>query len=256
LKFGNLKMAVAAYNAGPFGVQQAMAEGGREWERHLPEETQGYLRRIEAGLKDYAQLVGLPPDATEVSNWLKLAQDIVGQGSNLANLLAQREQQRREARFGGLMSIVQELPTLLRRALPPTEYLPGAEPGGVYEHFARMAGLPFTPIRTASIPSVSVPLGALWAAAEGLGAPTEGEGLLRLYLDKLNQVDVSRFTEEAQRLLDEGVDVWQLLASAGFSGSTGPDESTPKWLKSLGRALGIYTGSNLKPAPAQEATVP
>lgn len=44
--FGNLEYATAAYNAGQFGVQTAIAQGGENWRQFLPEETRIYLANV------------------------------------------------------------------------------------------------------------------------------------------------------------------------------------------------------------------
>lgn len=46
---GDVRKAVAAYNAGPGRVQRAVEKGGEAWERRLPAETQNYMRTVLAG---------------------------------------------------------------------------------------------------------------------------------------------------------------------------------------------------------------
>lgn len=43
---GNQRMALAAYNWGEGNVQKAIKEHGNEWERYIPKETKGYLKKI------------------------------------------------------------------------------------------------------------------------------------------------------------------------------------------------------------------
>ena len=43
---GDIAKALAAYNAGPGGVQRAVEQGGREWRKYLPAETRKYLDTI------------------------------------------------------------------------------------------------------------------------------------------------------------------------------------------------------------------
>lgn len=44
--FGDPEKAVAAYNAGPGGVQRAVQKGGENWKNYLPAETKGYLQSV------------------------------------------------------------------------------------------------------------------------------------------------------------------------------------------------------------------
>lgn len=47
-QFGNdHRKALAAYNAGPGRVSKLIQQYGEEWEQHLPQETKGYLNKIE-----------------------------------------------------------------------------------------------------------------------------------------------------------------------------------------------------------------
>ena len=43
---GNVRQAVAAYNAGPGRVTRLIQEKGTQWEKALPDETIDYLRKI------------------------------------------------------------------------------------------------------------------------------------------------------------------------------------------------------------------
>jgi murein DD-endopeptidase MepM/ murein hydrolase activator NlpD len=46
---GDVAKGLAAYNAGAGTIQQAVRAGGTAWQRHIPEETQAYLRIVQPG---------------------------------------------------------------------------------------------------------------------------------------------------------------------------------------------------------------
>lgn len=50
---GDVRKAVAAYNAGPRGVRNAL-RAGDDWEAHLPKETRGYLQSVLGGSRGVA----------------------------------------------------------------------------------------------------------------------------------------------------------------------------------------------------------
>jgi membrane-bound lytic murein transglycosylase F len=43
---GDVRKAIASYNAGLGRVMKAVTAGGASWEAHLPDETKGYLKKI------------------------------------------------------------------------------------------------------------------------------------------------------------------------------------------------------------------
>lgn len=45
-RFGDTRMALAAYNWGPANVAKAVKKYGDEWDQHLPKETENYINRI------------------------------------------------------------------------------------------------------------------------------------------------------------------------------------------------------------------
>lgn len=47
--FGDPMLAVAAYNAGPARVRQAVQEGGQDWLAHVPAETRDYVAKVMPG---------------------------------------------------------------------------------------------------------------------------------------------------------------------------------------------------------------
>lgn len=47
--FGDPAMAVAAYNAGPQRVRQAVERGGENWQAHIPAETRAYVQNVMGG---------------------------------------------------------------------------------------------------------------------------------------------------------------------------------------------------------------
>lgn len=98
---GDTRRAVAAYNAGPGRVQQAVQRGGANWEAHLPAETKEYLRIV---LGERAIRSG-PESAPRRHNITGMMQAV-----DQIDDPAMRDRVRKE-----LMSRVQRDETLLRR---------------------------------------------------------------------------------------------------------------------------------------------
>lgn len=51
---GDKELARAYYNAGPNRVDSIREKHGKDWKKHLPKETKGYVKKVEAARKRYA----------------------------------------------------------------------------------------------------------------------------------------------------------------------------------------------------------